>query len=56
MKVVILTADGKADAETEAVSVSEKSIWNGKADQITTYTKTEIDTKIGDIETLLEAI
>ena len=38
------------------VTSTEKTAWNAKADQSTTYTKTEIDTLIGDIETLLGAI
>ena len=47
------------------VTASDKSNWNGKANSATTisgygitdaYTKTEIDNKIGDIETLLAAI
>ena len=38
------------------VTSTEKTTWNAKADQSDTYTKTEIDAKIGDIETLLGAI
>lgn len=50
---------------TVHVTSSEKSTWNGKANSATTlagygitnaYTKNEIDTMIGDIETLLAAI
>ena len=54
MKVVILRENGMADAETEAVSASEKEFWDGKADiaDIPTnfdslyYRENEIDTKL----------
>lgn len=50
---------------TMHVTSSDKTTWNAKANTATTlvgygitdaYTKTEIDNKIGDIETLLAAI
>ena len=44
------------DATHRLVTDTEKSTWNGKANASDVYTKSEIDSKIGDIETLLEAI
>lgn len=44
MKVVILTNEGKSDAETESVSVSEKEYWNAK-EPIITVSETPSATK-----------
>lgn len=44
------------DATHRLVTDTEKTTWNGKADQSTTYTKLEINNIIGDIETLLGAL
>ena len=44
---------GTADAYTKAET---DQLLNGKADKETTYTKTEIDSMIGDINTVLEEV
>ena len=43
------TGDAYTKAETDA-------LLNGKADKVTTYTKTEIDAMIGNINTVLEEV